>query len=410
VRVLLANKYYGRRGGAESVVLQTQRLLEGAGHEVIPFAMLYDGGEQSEWSEFFVPGREYFEGSIVRRVGDSLAAIYSFDARRRLRKLLGVAGVDVAHLHNVYHQLSLSVVDELRAARVPIVMTLHDYKAACPNYQLLTHDGLCQRCVGDGYWHAVRHRCLKGSIAGSTVAAVEAYLNRFRRQYGKIDLFVAPSGFLRDVMVRAGLPAARIAVLPNAVSVEDRPRPMPSRPRFVYFGRLSNEKGLDAVLDASKQVPQDVEIALFGTGPQEPQLRQRVELEGLPVQLGGFVSTGVLTEELRRATAALLPSQWYENCPMSVLEAGAMGVPTIASEIGGIPELISTGVDGLLIPPGDVDALATAMTDLADKPERAEALGAAAHARVAERHNESLYVEALVDHYRAVLEHSAGRV
>ena len=224
--------------------------------------MHYEDGEPTAWSEYFVPTREYFEGSVVRRVGDSLAAIYSFDARRRLRRLLRVARPDVAHLHNVYHQLSLSIVDELRSARVPIVMTLHDYKAACPSYQLLTHDGLCQRCVGGGYWNAVRHRCIKGSIAGSAVAAAEAYLNRLRGQYRKVDLFLAPSAFLRDIMVRAGLPSGRVEVLRNAVPIEPAPRPSPTRPKFVYAGRLSPEKGVEWILDASSSFGSELEVVV----------------------------------------------------------------------------------------------------------------------------------------------------
>lgn len=403
MRVLLANKFYGPRGGAESVVLQTKRLLERAGHEVVPFAMRQEGDVPSVWSDYFVPTRDYFAGSMLRRAGDSLAAIYSFDARRQLRALLRVAPPDLAHLHNVYHQLTLSIVDELRTARVPIVMTLHDYKAACPNYQLLTHDGLCERCVGGAYWNAIRHRCLKGSVAGSAIAAAEAYLSRIRGQYRKIDLFLTPSAFLRDIMVRAGLPAARIAVLRNAVPAALQTRPVPSRPRFLYFGRLSTEKGLDVLLSASAQLVAGIEVVLLGAGPLEAHLRERIERERLPVRLNGFATRDMLTRELLAATAAVLPSQWYENCPMSVLEAGALGVPSIASDIGGIPELISSGVDGLLVPPGNVDALGDAMNEVAARPEWAAVLGEAARRGISQRHNEEGYGEALLAHYRRVV-------
>jgi len=391
-------------------VLQTERLLSEAGHDVVPFAMSDDGNDPSEWSDYFVPARHYFEGSTVRRVGDSLAVIYSLDARRRLRGLLRAARPDVAHLHNVYHQLSLSIVDELRSARIPIVMTLHDYKAACPNYHLLTHDGLCQRCVGGAYWNAVRHRCLKGSVAGSAIAAVEAYVNRIRKQYAKVDLFLAPSTFLRDVMVRAGLPPNRIEVLRNAVPAAARPRPVPAHPRFVYFGRLSAEKGVDAILDASAEISAGIDLTVFGTGPLEDDLRRRVEREGLAVQLKGFVSREVLEDELTTTTAALLPSKCYENCPMSLLEAGALGVPTIASDIGGIPELVTSGVDGLLVPVGDGRALAEAVNRLAAAPALVASLGEAAHRRVSEQHDEARYAEALLAYYVRVLDARRPRV
>ena len=407
VRILLANKFYSSRGGAESVVLQTHRLLEEAGHEVIPFAMHQPADiatTAGQWDRFFVPTREYFEGPLHRRALDSLSAIYSFEARRKLRALLRAARPDVAHLHNIYHQLTLSIVDELRAARIPIVMTLHDYKPACPNYQLLTHDGVCQRCVGGAYWNAVRHRCLKGSVAGSAIAAAEAYLNRIRHQYRKIDLFLSPSAFLRDVMVRAGLPSERIHVLRNSVPIIDHDgAPHTEGARFVYLGRLSDEKGIDDLLFASARLTTRAEVVLLGRGPSEEKLRARVEREQLPVVFGGFLGGEELKQQILSATAGVLPSRWYENCPMSILEAGALAVPTVASDIGGIPELISSRVDGILVPPGDPKSLGVALVELTERQEWARSLGQAAKRRVLEHHDETAFLDALVTHYEHVL-------
>lgn len=391
-------------------MLQTQRLLQGAGHEVLPFAMRQAGEPEDRWTRYFVPTREYFQGPLWNRARDALTAIYSFEARRNLRELLRVARPDIAHLHNVYHQLTLSIVDELRSAGVPIVMTLHDYKPACPNYVLLTHDGLCQRCVGGAYWNAVRHRCLKRSLAGSAIAAAEAYLNRIRGQYRKIDLFLSPSSFLGEVMVRAGLPRERIEILPNAVPLTEHhdPARRPSGPRFVYAGRLSEEKGLDDLLSASARLEARADVIVLGRGPLEGHLRARVERERLPVALRGFAAQTQVTQELLSATAAVLPSRWYENCPMSILEAGALGIPTVASDIGGIPELVTSGVDGVLVPPGDPEALAGAFLELAQQPERAQTLGEAARRRVSERHDEAAYAERLFAMYDRVLVNRTG--
>jgi glycosyltransferase involved in cell wall biosynthesis len=403
MRVLLAHKFYGPRGGAESVVLQTQRVLERAGHEVVPFAMHQDDDLPSPWSGYFVPTRRYFDGSLIRRSADSLAAIYSLTARRKIRELVRAAPPDVAHLHNVYHQLTLSIVDELRAARVPMVMTLHDYKPACPAYLLRTHDGLCQRCVGGRYWNAVRHRCLKGSLAGSAVAAAEAYLNRLRGQYAKIDLFLAPSEFMRQMMIRAGLPAERLELVPNAVPLGKPSRHTPpERPLFVFLGRFSEEKGVDDLLTASAALRGVADVVLAGDGPLDAQLRTRVESEQLPVVFAGFVGSEQLEAQILAATAIVLPSRVYENCPMAILEAGALGVPTVASDIGGIPELITHGVDGMLVPCGDAEALADALRALADDPVRAAELGAAAQERVQRLHAEDRYENDLLRCYDRV--------
>lgn len=404
VRVLLVNKFLAPRGGAESVVLQTRRLLEAAGHEVIPFGMRTDAAvEQEPWTQFLVPERQYFDGNPLRRARDAVATVYSLDVRSRLRALLRHVRPDIAHLHNVYHQLTLSVVDELKAQRIPMVMTLHDYKVACPAYQLLTHDGVCERCVGGAFWHVVRHRCLKSSIAGSVLVAVEAYLSRARRQYEKIDRFLAPSRFLRDVVVRAGLPANRIAVLPNAVAVAAAPRPQPESPVFLFAGRLSAEKGIDTLLEAAGRARAVPEIRIAGAGPLEALLRDRLGREGLPIRLLGFLGREQVVAELSSATAALVPSKWYENCPLAILEAAALGVPTIASDIGGIPELITSSVDGILVPPGDSEALAQAMDELARDRGHAAALGRAAYERVQAQHCEDRYLQALLGHYEAVV-------
>jgi hypothetical protein len=133
MRVLQVNKFYRRGAGAESVLFETMRLLEGNGHEVAVFATRDPRNEPSPWEPFFAPRRDYTGGSRVRRVADAASVIYSTEARKSLRRLITAFRPDVAHLHNVYHQLTLAVVDELRSARIPTVMTLHDYKPACPN-------------------------------------------------------------------------------------------------------------------------------------------------------------------------------------------------------------------------------------------------------------------------------------
>lgn len=403
VRVLLVNKFFVARGGAETVVLQTRRLLEEAGHEVVLFGMRTGAETDEPWLSFFVSERRYFDGPLLRRVRDAASTVYSFEARRRLRDLLRSAQPEVAHLHNVYHQLTLSLLDELEAQRIPTVMTLHDYKPACPAYQLLTHDGVCERCLGGAYWNAVRHRCLKGSLVGSALVALEAYLARVRRLYAKVDRFLAPSVFLRDVMVRAGMPRKAIEVLPNAVPLAPAPRPQPAPASFLYAGRLSWEKGIDTLLEAVALARGPLEVRIAGEGPAAADVRRRVEAEALPVQLLGFLEREDVAGELVRATASLLPSRCYENCPMAILEAGARGVPTIASRIGGIPELVTSGVDGMLVPPGDAPALASALDELAHDRERAAALGQAAYARVRARHSEDGYREALLAHYEAAV-------
>jgi glycosyltransferase involved in cell wall biosynthesis len=393
VKVLLVNKFFFPAAGAETVALQTADLLRDAGHEVVPFAMDHPNSLATPWSKHFAKRREYNVGSVANRAADGLASIYSLEARRKLRRLLEEVSPDVAHLHNVYHQLSLSILDELKRARVPVVMTLHDYKAVCPNYQLLAPDGLCTRCLGGAYWNAVAHRCIKGSYTGSAIAALEAYLNRFRRQYDKVDLFVSPSQFLADMLYRAGFASERVTVIPNAVAQELATKTTRERPRFVFAGRLSEEKGLNVLLKAASLLRSDASIVICGDGPLREHVERVVTLEGLPVELKGFVPPSEARALIGTARALVLPSIWYENCPMSILEAAAKGTPTIGSRLGGVPELVVDRSTGLLVDRGDPVKLAEAIDELAEDAPFAQRLGEGALDLITQRHAPSDFLQ-----------------
>ena len=219
MRVLQINKFLYRGAGAETVMFRTADLLRANGHDVSFFAMQDPRNVPSAESEYFPRGRYYGEGQgIFRRTKDALASIYSLEVRKALRRLLREQRPDVAHLHNLYHQLTLSVVDELAAERIPTVMTLHDYKPVCPSYVLYTDGAPCHRCVTGNPGHAIVHRCVKNSRAASTIASLEALLARTRDTYGRIDAFISPSRHLAHVMTQGGLPADRIHVIPNFVA------------------------------------------------------------------------------------------------------------------------------------------------------------------------------------------------
>jgi glycosyltransferase involved in cell wall biosynthesis len=284
-------------------------------------------------------------------------------------------------------------------------MTLHDYKPVCPNYRLNTGGRPCQRCLGGGYWNVVRHGCLEGSAWRGVAAAVDAYRRRLGRLWERVDLFVAPSRYLRDRVVAGGLPAGRVTVVPNPVELPPAP-PLAARPspaRFLYTGRLVEEKGLDDLLTAAGLLRGLATVELFGEGRLAQALKSRVAREGLPVRLHGFAGRGRLADELAATTATVLPARWPENCPLAILEAAARAVPAVATTAGGIPELVEDGRTGLLVPPGDPTALAEAMAALAGDPARAVELGRAARRRVAARHDPGGHADALLDCYRRAI-------
>lgn len=373
MRVLLVNNRSGGLGGAETVVAETERLLHVANHDPVPF----------------MPDRV-----------PNQAGVYSFRARRAVEDVVRRVRPHVAHVHNAYEVLTLSVVDGLSALGVPIVMTLHDYRAVCPNGYLLAHDGPCLRCpISGSVASAVTHRCVGNSVRRSLVAAAECSVNRRRHRYTAPRVLIAPSRFLRRVMVIGGLPGEQIRVVPNPVRMQPFRHGLPDPPRFVYAGRLVEQKGLDVLLDASAMLEPPATVTVCGMGRFEEHVRQRVDRERLPVEIRGHLTRPAVVAELAQSTAAILPSLWFENCPMVVLEAGACGVATIASDLGALPEIVTDNDTGVLVPPADPRALAVAMNRLSRSPDIARAFGERARKRARQRHDPNRYLNAVLSAY-----------
>jgi glycosyltransferase involved in cell wall biosynthesis len=395
MRILLVNNHWRASGGAETVVRHTRALLEAAGHEVLVFAMAESPGDPPGWP------RPTGGGTTGARAAGPVRGLWSLDAHRRLRRLLAREHVDVAHLHNVYEALTLSVLDALDARGVPAVLTAHDYRAVCANGVLRRPGGApCSACVDSAplAWPAVRHRCVRGSLRLSAGAAAEVSLNRLRRRYERAGAVLAPTTFMAGVLRRAGL--RRVRHVPNPV----RPTPLapaPAAPRFVFAGRLTEDKGVDVLLDAAAGMRSGARITVLGSGRGEAEMRERIAAQALRVDLRGFVAPEAVAGEFAAATAVVVPSLWPENGPLAIMEAGAHGVPAVVSDLGAMAELVRDGRTGRTFPPGDGVALARILDGLAADPRAARALGVAARERVLDEHAEERHLDLLLDAYAA---------
>ena len=352
------------------VFLEQERLFREAGWQVVPFAMHHPRNLPTPWAEHFVDeiefGHAYSPWQKLRRVPK---VVFSIEARRKLRGLLDVVKADVCHLHNIYHHISPSILPVLRQRGIPTVLTLHDLKLACPAYKMLTHDGICERCKENQLFHVITHRCIKGSLALSALAYVEGRLHRALDSYGaNVDRFVVPSRFYMNKLTEWGLPAEKLVHVPNFVDVDAfRPRQRVGRP-FLYFGRLGLEKGLATLVRAAAMARVPLHIA--GTGPEEERLRDIAEQSRAEVVFLGHLTGAPLKAAIAGARATVLPSEWYENAPMSVLESYASGVPVLGAAIGGIGELIRENETGATFSSGSVEDLAARLRWLADMPDR----------------------------------------
>ena len=324
----------------------------------------------------FVSEVDYEDSSLRMRLKAGARMLYSLEAARKLGGLLDGSRIDIAHLNNIYHQLSPSILRTLHRRGVPMVMSLRDYKVVCGSYQMLAQGGPCEACRGGRHLQASLKRCVKDSLAASVLTTVEMTLHhRILGLYGLVDLFISPSAFLKDKVREMGFPG-EVVHLPNFVGglAEVAPQYGSARPRLVYSGRLGREKGLATLMRAAKGLPLRLEI--IGEGPMREPLEALARQESIGnVEFSGYLSGALLQDHVRAATAVVVPSQWYENNPRSVIEAFALGKPVIGARIGGIPELVRHGDTGLTFTPGDVQALRGCIDEMLAQPARAVDMG-----------------------------------
>jgi len=407
MNVLFLNNYFYMRGGSERVFFGDMEMVEAHGHRVAPFCRRSEGDFASPFARFFAPDLQTATVSAsldgLRTVGQ---VISSRETAAGLDRMLAEFTPDVAHAHNIYGRLTTSVLALLRQRGIPVMMTLHDYKLVCPSYKLEVDGRVCEACGGKQFYRAVVRRCHKGSMAASAVYAAESYFNRFLGRYRKgVAVLISPSHFLKGKLVEFGWPETQIEVVRNCLDSSGfEPRYEPGE-YFLYLGRLSREKGVDILLDAFATLPDTARLVVAGTGPLEAELRGRVAGEGR-VTFTGYLSGAALEASIRGARAVVVPSQWYENAPLSVLEAMAYGKPVIGARIGGIPEMVEEGRTGLLFEAGDVDALREALDRLLTMSDAAVAeMGRAARRRVEEHYTAEEHYERLM----AVYERAIGR-
>jgi glycosyltransferase involved in cell wall biosynthesis len=405
MKVLQVNKAHHRRGGANLYCLELSRVLEEAGHRVVHFSMKDAANEPCPDADLFVEHVDFDEpGGPLARLHAFGRVIYSPQARRRIGRLVERHRPDIAHLHNVYHQISPSILPALHRRGIPVLLTAHDYKLVCPNYTLFDGDRVCERCL-DGQVHRVATTgCHGGSVAKGVTLAFEAFLHRLLGTYVRhLDHVVAPGPFMRDTLVRFGFPADRITVIPNFVD------PLPDAPDgaegdyILYFGRLSREKGLMTLVQAMRRLPGST-LIIAGDGPERGALEAACGGEGpANVRFLGHRTP----EEVRRLVGGsrftVLPSIWYENCPLSVLESMARGRPVVGARIGGIPDLIEDGRDGLLFAPGDADDLAEKIERLEKDGDLRRALGRAAFRKVGRLYSREVHVRSIVSLYERLI-------
>lgn len=363
--LLAINNYFYRRGGAETLFFEHMQLFNDAEWRSVPFAMQHPDNLPSDYAPYFVHEIEYGRrSSISEKLSQAAKVIYSKEAQRNISRLIDDVRPDIAHAHNVYHHISPAIFPVLKKAGIPTVMTAHDLKLACPAYKMLTHDGVCERCKGGKIYNVVRQRCIKGSVALSGLVFLETLVHRALGLYrDNLDRIVVPSRFYHEKLIEWGWPEKQLIYIPNFVDLSIEMAPTGGQGYFLYAGRLSEEKGLNTLIRAAALAKK--RLLLAGSGPLEKELKKLASDLSADVKFLGHLQADHLHRIINGATALVLPSEWYENAPLSILEAYILGVPVIGSRIGGIPELVRDSETGLLAQSGNVQDLSEKLVQMA---------------------------------------------
>lgn len=385
-------------GGSEKVFFQERDFLLRKGIRVIDFSMKDPRNFQSPYAKHFVSNIDYYssEGGW-RAIRKAATFIHSPEAVSKIRRLIQNGEPDIAHLHNIYHQLTPSIISVLKKSGVKVVLTLHDGKLICPNYLMLARGRICTRCNGHLFWKPVATNCT-GSLRQVLLLMLEAYWHQWARSYDRVDLFLSPSRFLAE-LISQRIPKEKIKVLHNGIDLESYRPSYNDHGYVLYFGRLSKEKGIETLLQAHQAVANETTLKVVGTGPLASDLKQRYQ----EAEFLGYRSGEALKEIVANAAFVVVPSEWYENCPMVVLEAMAMGKPVIGSAIGGIPEQIDHGRTGFLFEMGNVGELAEKIKILSENNDMRRHMGMAARKKVEEAYALDAHCTTLMQIYKEVL-------
>lgn len=359
MRILLANKFYYRRGGDCIYMLNLEQLLNAHGHETAVFAMQYPDNLPTPWSKYFPSEIRFSPGPGM--VEAFLRPFGTREVKRKFNALLDDFKPDVVHLNNIHSQLSPIIAELAHKRGIKVVWTIHDYKLLCPRYDCLRNGtSICEECFTDKH-NVLEYKCMKSSRTASFLAYREALKWNRRRLEDCSDLFVCPSQFMADKMAQGGFCKKKLHTLCNFIDVEKCKKSSYTEKEdyYCFIGRISHEKGVQTLIEAANQLPYRLKI--IGGGPLEGKIKS---LANPDIEFMGFRQWEEIKEIAGRARFSVIPSEWYENNPLSVIEAQCLGTPVLGARIGGIPELIEEGVSGLCFESKNVEDLKDKIKDM----------------------------------------------
>jgi glycosyltransferase involved in cell wall biosynthesis len=367
LNILIVNWTWFPSGGDWTYVENLCSFYESLGHTVISFSMMNEKNFPSSSSEYFITEIDYRKLNKNKTIINGLRAvknsIYSTEARSNLTSLLEKYHIDIVHLNNIHHYLTpASIIPEIKKRSIPIIWTLHDYVILCPNTTFISNENVCEKCKGGKFYQCILNKCKKQSVKASFVAALESYANKFSNPYKYVDYFICPSEFIKKKFESFGFECNKLKQVYNLFDIHsvsgqyDAPPGIGDKPYIVYVGSIVKVKGIFTLVKA--MVGLEMELKVIGGGEQFDELRELVENNHIQnVKLLGKLPKEEVFRFVQHASLVVVPSEWYENLPYSLVEAMLLSKPVLGADIGGIPELVINEVTGQLFQPGNTSEL-----------------------------------------------------
>lgn len=375
MKVLMINKFLYPNGGSETYIFKIGEWLEKNGHEVQYFGMEHAGRCVGNRVNSYTSDMDFHGGSVFSKLAYPIKTIYSSEARKQIRKVLDDVKPDVCHINNFNYQLTPSIILEIvkwrkeENRKCRIIYTAHDYQLVCPNHMCNnpnTHQN-CEKCLGGHFINCTKGKCIHGSTAKSAIGTMEAMLWNGNGVYKNFDKIICCSEFLKKKMDTNPVFAERTIVLHNFVEKVEY-KDVRKKDYVLYFGRFSEEKGISTLIQAAKELP-DINFVFAGTGPLESEINGVKNIKNV-----GFKKGEELEKLIREAKFSVYPSEWYENCPFSVMESQMYGTRVLGANIGGIPELIRVGETGELFESGNKEELKSKIREMSNKQYKGQGI------------------------------------
>lgn len=347
MNILLANKFYYRRGGDCIYMLNLEQLLKEHGHKVAVFAMDYPENIETPWKQYFPQNMSKLM-AFTRPFG-------SAEVKAKFNKLLDDFKPEIVHLNNIHTHLSPIIAELAHNRGIKVVWTLHDYKLLCPRYDCLRNgDDICELCFNEDKSSCKTYKCMKGSTLASLIGYKEATTWNRRRLEKCTDVFICPSKFMAQKMAQGGFNSKKLVSLCNFIDIDKCKKDTYEKENYYcYVGRLSHEKGVKTLIKAAQKLP--YKLVIIGGGPLSDELKN--ETTNANIEFVGYKQWDEIKEIVSKARFSVIPSEWYENNPLSVIEAQCLGTPVLGARIGGIPELIENDVTGMTFESRNVNDL-----------------------------------------------------